>query len=121
MPTRTEYNNTALEEVLYEVGTSVDTVFSEDDFETMMKAFNAAQPVKELEYHAGFKNLLKQLEDEATSAAQLERSYRGSDEKKSADLRSKRINADYALERVHGILDDAINAPRPVLYQEPQQ
>ena len=64
--------------------------------------------------------MLPALEEMARAAAQAERDYRGLDAKKVEKLRDARRMADNALETVRGLVQNAVDLPRPVWNTEQQ-
>lgn len=105
-----------------EYGTMSPTmdVFSEEELRAALKEYEDAQRFRELALNADFQLLLRKFTENAELRAAEQRRYRGVDPLQIQKLNQGQRNADYALEFIQGIINNAEETPRPVLKKIPQ-
>ena len=90
-------------------------VYTAEEYEQAMEAYNSAQKLLLLLQCEGFAELGHILQSNAERHGDAERRYTGLDEKKVLGLRLDRIAADYTLKFVTDLIENAQATPRPIL------
>ena len=104
-----------IEDVGYEPSAEDTDVYTVEEYDQALEAYNSAQRLLLLLQCEGFAELGSILQASAEQHGDAERRYTGLDEKKVLGLRMNRISADYALKFVTDLIENAQATPRPIL------
>ena len=106
-----------IEDVGYEQSAEDTDVYTVEEYDQTLEAYNSAQRLLLLLQSEGFSELGNILQANAERHGDAERRYTGLDEKKVLGLRLDRIAADYMLKFVTDLIENAQATPRPILAQ----